>query len=76
MLVMLLELPHQVTKSLRFLSTTRHTADPNTVTYNTMLSALDVAGKWSLAVAVASTAATALDIVSFNTASQPHRHCT
>ncbi|CAE7564753.1 EMB2745 [Symbiodinium sp. CCMP2456] len=50
-----------------FLSTTRHTADPNTVTYNTMLSALDVAGKWSLAVAVASTAATALDIVSFNT---------
>ena len=46
-------------------------ADPNTVTY-TMLSALDVAGKWSLAAAVASSAAIALDVVSSNTASQPH----
>ncbi|CAE7918299.1 MRL1, partial [Symbiodinium necroappetens] len=51
----------------RFLSTTSHTADPNTVTYNTMLSALDVAGKWSLSAALASRAAVALDSVSFNT---------
>eukprot|EP00439_Symbiodinium_sp_Y106_P039491 s1288_g4.t2 len=50
-----------------FLSTTLHMADPNTVTYNTMLSALDVAGKWSLAAAVASSAAIALDVVSSNT---------
>ena len=46
---------------------------PNTVTCNTVLSAFDVAGKWSLAADLAaSSRLVGLDLLSFNTAAKKH----
>ena len=57
---------------MRLIAISQCAVPPNTVSCNTVLRALDVAGHWSLAIAAATSyVAIGLDVVSFNTAAQP-----